>query len=717
MPKRLIAKFNSGKPLRLSGSVLPQLLISVAAFSGAAVLAGLAAWASSLAIESRTSEAVRSKMIDANISWVTVSADGLQLLLSGTAPNEAARFRAVNLAGSVIDSSRVRDLLDVTPVKAIAAPDFSVEILRNDDGIQLIGLLPAGTDPKDFVAEAESLDEGTGVSDMLETANYPAPEGWDQAFAFGVEAMRKLPRSKISVSSKKVEIKAIADSAEQQRRLESELARARPEKVTASIDISAPRPVLTPFTLRFVKDDQGARFDACSADTDRTRDKILSAGVAAGVTGKASCTVGLGVPSPSWADAVGKGIAAVDTLGAGTITFSDADVSLVAANSVAQADFDRVVGELQAGLPEVFSLNATLERKADASVGPAEFTARLGREGTVELRGRLTDERLRDAVDSFAQAQFGVGRVKTLTRLDAELPDGWPVRVLAGLEALGELAEGQLLVRADRVEVQGITGSQTARDRISQILSDKLGQGQTFRVSVTYDESLDPLAALPTPEECAEQVHTILGKRKITFPPGSAEIDGATAGIMDALAETLAECGGIRMEIAGHTDSQGSEGGNQALSQARAEAVLLALQGRGVDVSGLSAIGYGESVPIADNQTEEGREANRRIEFTLMEQPQAAQQTAQATAATEPADSPANEAEQDKADAAGNDAAPEAKPDEPTAPAAEPTPEPAPDATPEAAPEAANIDETDDGPSLAPTEKTLRPLARPARGG
>ena len=55
------------------------------------------------------------------------------------------------------------------------------------------------------------------------------------------------------------------------------------------------------------------------------------------------------------------------------------------------------------------------------------------------------------------------------------------------------------------------------------------------------------------------------------------------------------------------------------MSQARAEAVLVALQGRQVDVSGMRAVGYGEGVPVADNGDEAGREANRRIEFTLIE--------------------------------------------------------------------------------------------------
>ncbi|WP_435259962.1 OmpA family protein [Thioclava sp. FR2] len=710
----MIAKLNSGY-----GRDMTKVILGLGVFVVGAMIAALAAWASAIAIEARTTEAVRSKMVEANYLWVNVSADGLQLHLSGTAPNEAARFRAVNLAGGVIDSSRVRDLLDVAPVKAIEAPKFSVEILRNDDGIQLIGLLPNSSDPKAFVAEAEALDQTTPVANMLETANYPPSEGWEAAFDFGVRAMKLLPRSKISIAAGQVEVKAIADSLDQQRRLESDLARERPEGISTKIEISAPRPVLTPFTLRFVVDADGARFDACSADTERARDKILAAGVAAGVVGKASCTIGLGVPSPSWADAAVMAISSVAKLGAATVTFSDADVSLDASNTVSQADFDRVVGELQSKLPEVFSLTANLERKSDTAAGPVEFTAKLSANGVVELRGRLTDDRLRDAVDSFAQARFGVGKVQTLTRLDEDLPDGWPIRVLAGLEALEQVVEGDLLVRMDLVELKGVTGSQSARDRISQILSDKLGQGETFRISVRYDEDLDPLAALPTPEECAEDVQAVLKKRKITFPPGSAEIDGTAATIMDALAEVLSDCPAIRMEIAGHTDSQGSEGGNQALSQARAEAVLLALQGRGVDVSGLSARGYGEAVPIEDNGTEAGREANRRIDFTLLEQPQPAPTD------TQPA---GNETSADGNGAGDPNPETTANASDSNATDIPETNAPAGDdnnsgdavvagSAAETDNDAAQELSEDDSPSVAPTEKTRRPLARPSRDG
>ena len=613
------------------GPRLPRGLLALAAFAGAGALALLTAWAAVQVIERRSLKAVNFVMANAGITWVQPTADGMLVTLSGTAPNEAARFRAVNLAGTVIDSGRVRDELDVTPVTQIEAPRFSVEMLRNDDGIQLIGLLPEGDNESALITLAGELATagaaaGTAaaipVADMLETAAYDPPASWQPAFDFGLAALKLLPRSKISVAADRVTVTAIATGDTEKRSLESELSRLRPQGLAITIDISAPRPVLTPFTLRFVKDAEGVRFDACSADTDGARNRILAAAVTAGMEGKAGCTVGLGVPTPRWAEAVEAGIKAVAAIGAGTITFSDADVSLIAAEGTDQAVFDRAVGELKAALPPVFSLDATLTRSAAAPVaGPAEFTAQLTGEGKVELRGRLTDDMQRAAVDSFSKARFGVGKVYNATRLDAELPDGWPVRVLAGLEALAQLDEGSLLVREDTVEVSGVTGSQNARGRISQILSDKLGQGQTFKVAVRYDEERDPLAALPTPEECMGTLDAILATQKITFPPGSAEIDAGTGQLMSRIADALNECTALPIEIAGHTDSQGSEEGNRALSQARAEAVLLALQGRRVEVSLMRAVGYGESRPIADNETEEGREANRRIEFTLIGPP------------------------------------------------------------------------------------------------
>lgn len=657
--------------------------LALLAFIAAAAVMFTVAYGAARVIEARTLTAVTARLADEKIDWIAVTTDGLQVRLSGTAPNEAARFRAVNKVGEVIDSSRIRDGLDVAPTTGIEAPKFSVQMLRTEDGIQLIGLIPeepgeGGLDEAQLTEEAAELAPGTELPDMLETADYPAPETWNTALAFGLEALRRLERSKISVAADVVAVTAISDSEEEKRRLEGELRGSVPEGVQLVLDISAPRPVITPFTARFVVDGEGARFDSCSADTERAKTQILRAATAAGVAGAPVCQVGLGTPTPRWADAISLAIKAVGELGSGSITFSDADVTLLAGSDVPQATFDKVVGDLETGLPDVFSLTSTLEKKEAATQGPAEFTATLSEDGKLELRGRLTDEMQRQAIDAYARSAFAGADVLTATRVDDTLPDGWPVRVLAGLKALAQVENGKLLVRADLVEVSGVTGSTAARGKITQILSGALGQGQTFKVNVRYDEALDPLAALPTPEECAADVNAVIARTKITFTPSSAEIATTARPVLDELATILSDCPPMPMEIGGHTDAQGSEGGNQTLSQARAEAVLMALQGRRVDVSGMTAVGYGEAKPIADNETEAGREANRRIEFVLMGGP------AVAAEATEPS-------------AVGGASG--------TAPAASDTTDQTSGAT---------VDFSGDtSPSVAPTEKTIAPKPRP----
>jgi OOP family OmpA-OmpF porin len=491
---------------------------------GAACVGG-AIWAVNV-IENRSAIAVERELLIGGEDWASARTDGLRVILTGAAESETRRFRALTLAGRAVDASRVIDHMTVAEADPIAPPRFSVEVLRNEDGVSLIGLIPETGAAAPLSARIARAAPGARVTDMLETTRLPAPEGWDAAVQFGLAALKQLPRSKISIAADRVAITAISDSAAEKRRLEREIAALAPQGISVAMDISAPRPVITPFTLRFIADENGMRFDACSADNAAGRKRILDAAILAGAPERASCTLGLGVPSPRWAEAAVLGIAAVGQLGAGSVTFSDADVSLIADHTVPQDTFDRVAGDLEARLPGVFSLKAIHQEPptapADDNAPPPTFTALRAPEGRVELRGRLPDELVRKAVDSFARAQFGADAVYMATRLDDALPEGWPQRTFAGLQALAELHHGSLLMRADLVDIRGVTGNPDASDKISRILSDRLGAGQAFSIDVRYDEALDPLANLPTPEECVQQVNDILSANKVTFDPGSA---------------------------------------------------------------------------------------------------------------------------------------------------------------------------------------------------
>ncbi|OYZ30090.1 MAG: hypothetical protein B7X82_01675 [Hydrogenophilales bacterium 17-64-65] len=120
------------------------------------------------------------------------------------------------------------------------------------------------------------------------------------------------------------------------------------------------------------------------------------------------------------------------------------------------------------------------------------------------------------------------------------------------------------------------------------------------------------VAPAPAPEPAAPQKLVLEG---VNFDFDKATLRQEDIGSLDNDVATLKTWGDVDIEVAGHTDSMGSDAYNMKLSQQRAEAVRNFLISRGVAADRLTAKGYGESQPVADNATEEGRFKNRRVEL------------------------------------------------------------------------------------------------------
>lgn len=102
------------------------------------------------------------------------------------------------------------------------------------------------------------------------------------------------------------------------------------------------------------------------------------------------------------------------------------------------------------------------------------------------------------------------------------------------------------------------------------------------------------------------------------FPSGSSVLNKSTAVGLDKVADWIKDNPNAKVEIAGYTDSVGSDANNLKLSQARAKAVYTYLVGKGCSAKNLTYKGYGEADPVADNDTAEGRAANRRVELHIL---------------------------------------------------------------------------------------------------
>lgn len=103
----------------------------------------------------------------------------------------------------------------------------------------------------------------------------------------------------------------------------------------------------------------------------------------------------------------------------------------------------------------------------------------------------------------------------------------------------------------------------------------------------------------------------------IFFKSGTAELEQESMVEIQRLAGLLQENQTMAIAIVGHTDNVGSDSDNMSLSSMRAQAVKTALESLGISASRLSSKGFGETSPVADNSTEQGRQKNRRVEFVI----------------------------------------------------------------------------------------------------
>jgi outer membrane protein OmpA-like peptidoglycan-associated protein len=138
-------------------------------------------------------------------------------------------------------------------------------------------------------------------------------------------------------------------------------------------------------------------------------------------------------------------------------------------------------------------------------------------------------------------------------------------------------------------------------------------------IGAYMDHQEEKLARIPgtTVERVSDDVILVHFDSDVLFAVDSASLGGGAQGTLGEVAQVLHDYPKTAVVVHGHTDSTGSEDHNQALSERRARSVESFLISRGVTSGRLSAVGSGESLPVASNDTESGRQQNRRVEILL----------------------------------------------------------------------------------------------------
>ena len=588
-------------------------IVGFLASAGAATL--VASYAVS-SIEDTSTRITRNALVAAGQNWTSIEADGTWVRLIGTAPDERDRIQALSVVSAVVSPSRIMDLTEVAQSVPAIAPDFTMQILRSGTDISLIGITPADGESDIIRDTIGGMD--VELIDMKESTNWDAPDGWAEALGFGASIMSKLERAKISIAPGSVGVIAVVESEERRDEIIATLNRETPDGVELTIDITAPRPIFSPYTMLFVGGESPTL--RCYALTDAGAAKILAAAKTAGLTRPSRCSIGLGAPTDNWAEVAVSGIKAVQGMGGGQVEIRDSNIALTAPLDFDANQFETIVDRLRASLPAAYMLIPDRPvTEAVISTDRPWFTAKRPTDGLIVLSGMVIDKISQQTISTFAESRFGFEQIDDKSRIAEFAPHGWTSRQLVAVDVLSLLDEGQVSFTEDTVTVTGKGSVEDISDAVQQKLEAGFGADARFSINV---EQLEPVAseeAHPDAQQCEEEIALLLEGHQILFAPSSAVIEPESEATIAEIAVVLNRCRHAAFEVGGHTDSQGREEMNLNLSQNRANAVVDALLARNLLLGDLTAVGYGETRPIGDNETEDGRQMNRRIQFVLKE--------------------------------------------------------------------------------------------------
>lgn len=539
---------------------------------------------------------------------------GRDIIVTGIADTQA-EFERLQAGFDAVDGRRVVDMAGVS-VLPVARP-FRLEASRADGATALAGAVPVAAS-RVALGDAAGLVVSSGVPDRH----------WPDVAARAVAVLNGTLSGDMTLSDRALTLRALVPTPTQ-----ADAARAALMDLPDGYRLDAVFDVLddgTPLRLTATLDADGmsatgkvpAGF-APAADLPDVSQTLTKAGVPLGDAG--------------WPAAANTGLAALAALQDGRLDIAN---NMLTLTGTATPDGKARAEDLMGGLPAGYTARTDIALYDDGTPPAWQITYSAGTGGTVtgKLPSGLTMAMLAAAMD-----------LRDLTGAPAVSPETPDAAGAMGILAVASeyLPETESLrfaasaagARLDLVLSPGVNAGLVAAD-----LAERLPASVAFTISpleslpaegaertnfatgareqFRFGNWLPVLAFTPDLTTCAAQAGAVLAGGGVNFLSGSARLDAKSIRAINALSSIAERCtgqGGLTLEIAGHTDATGTAADNQMLSESRANAVRDALVSRGIDADTTLATGYGQTRPLADNETPEGRAANRRTEFIWSE--------------------------------------------------------------------------------------------------
>lgn len=601
-------------------TIVAVVILPIAAAASAAF-----GWAVSGRIEAEVTARAQQAVEMAGAQWASVQTDGLKVVIAGPAPSTVQEATVVKAVTGALSGLPIENQITIAAMPEVFQPDTAFRIMRGVGHLTVTGAVPGEAARASLAASLNASLPSLPLTDLIRT-----DARGDLAIAGIADDLSaitaELLHGTIIVEGNTISITGIASGRDEQFAIEGRVAALTADQWQVAVSLATPPPRIAELMFHAETGPDGRGLIACTAANAAEAERIRTRAVSLFGEG-AACTETPADETPGWGDAVIAALDALAELPAGEVRLTGRRVRMSGAPPTRKKSLEDATTNLRASLPEGFRLMLLtpppVEPSADAVFQVTGSSFRIDYDGVVmRLSGDAPSAILADTLGSFARATLrGVTIDATEVELRPEVPaDDWRKATQGLVIAMAALETGTGEITPERAIIEGTIEQPGQIAELHRLAARSIGaerQVQTrLRVAMNDLAAAQPLL----PARCAEMMSDVTRRMPILFAPGSIKIGEASQPVIDRLAEVLTSCSGGRIEIGGHTDNDGPEASNLRLSQQRAEAVLMALNEAGARVSLLTAKGYGEAEPVADNNTDAGRRANRRIAFRAVEE-------------------------------------------------------------------------------------------------
>lgn len=479
--------------------------------------------------------------------------------------------------------------------------------------IRIAGYAPNDKLRKDLAARASSVFRTDAVVNDMKIGE-GAPDAWPTAAAISLDQLALLKSGRVRMSGRNIEIQGEAPDEDTADRVRRSLKSNIPQAYRLTEKITAPEAETNEpaggYTMGIVNTGTAVELTGY-VPSEAARAALVDA-VGARFPGRDvtdKLEVLNGAPE-GWQQCIVAGLAALPHLKTGRAVLTDQALAV----SGSTDDFgvaEATPADVKAAAGQTCVTNVDI-KFTGASRTDLEWAAARERQGYVTLTGEAPSASAKRRVLQYAQDAFPEASVSDQMRIVGGAEEPWLTAATRGLSQLAVLRRGEVSLNGKQLRLTGVAESDALAERVRKTMASGLPSGVVAEVDVNALNETQREA-----DRCETLMRATTARGIINFERARADLTNDSTETLREVADIANECPRFRIEIEGHTDSEGTDERNQRLSDRRAASVARYLVRLGVSPDRLTTIGYGATRPIADNDTARGRARNRRIEFVV----------------------------------------------------------------------------------------------------